>query len=46
MGWLHRYQRFWRERLDALAAFLDSLRRDAGAAKSAAGGADGDKRKS
>jgi hypothetical protein len=38
MGWLARYERFWREKLDALEAFLSSLRkRDAPAGN--AGGA-------
>lgn len=35
MGWLRRYERFWRERLDALEAFINGLRKGAEPAKPA-----------
>lgn len=38
MGWLRRYERFWREKLDALEAFFNGLRKGADAAKPVAGG--------
>lgn len=45
MGWLRRYERFWREKLDALEAFFNGLRKGA-KPKPAGGEADKDKHKS
>lgn len=47
MGWLRRYERFWREKLDALEAFLSGLRkRDAPAGKGGGATPTDDKNKS
>ncbi|WP_181832752.1 hypothetical protein [Bosea caraganae] len=45
MGWLRRYERFWREKLDALEAFFTGSRKGAEPGKPA-GEVDKDKLKS
>lgn len=45
MGWLRRYERFWREKLDALEAFFNGSRKSAEPPKPAGQAADKDKDK-
>ncbi|TCR64849.1 hypothetical protein EV560_106316 [Bosea sp. BK604] len=46
MGWLRRYERFWREKLDALEAFFNGSRRKPEPPKPALGCGEKDKDKS